>query len=130
MVAKFIYENIIIWFDCSKEFVNNRSTHFINSIIKYLIDKYLIKHRKFSSYHPRANGQIEKTNGMLCKIITKIIKALIVIGMEDFQKLYGQIALLMKPQVKPLHLNMSMDKKLIFPLSWNYYLYGLLWISN
>jgi len=36
--------------------------------------KNLIKHRKTSPYHPRANGQTEKTNGILCKIITKTVQ--------------------------------------------------------
>jgi hypothetical protein len=36
----------------------------------------LIKHRKTSPYHPRANGQTEKTNGILCKILTKTIAGL------------------------------------------------------
>ena len=34
----------------------------------------MIKHRKSTSYHPRANGQTEKTNGILCKIITKTVQ--------------------------------------------------------
>ena len=74
IVAKFIYEYIIICFGCPKELVSDRGTHFINSTIKHLTNKYLIKHRKSSLYHPRTNGQIEKTNGILYKIITKTVQ--------------------------------------------------------
>ena len=113
IVAKFIYENIIICFGCPKELVSDRGTHFINSTIKYLTNKYLIKHCKSSLYHPRTNGLIEKTNG-LCKIITKTIqgsnndwnerlsKALwtnctaykVTIKHTPFQLVYGQEAIL------------------------------------
>ena len=54
--------------------VSDRGTHFINSSIKHLTNKYLIKHCKSSPYHPRAIGQTEKTNGILCKIITKSVQ--------------------------------------------------------
>ena len=72
-VAKFLYENIITRFGCPKELVSDRGTHFINNTIEALTDKYEIKHRKTTPYHPRANGQTEKTNGILYKIITKTI---------------------------------------------------------
>jgi transposase InsO family protein len=61
-------------FGCPKELVNDRGTHFINKIIEQLTTKYLIKHRKSTPCHPRANGQTKKTNGILCKIITKTVQ--------------------------------------------------------
>ena len=73
-VAKFIYENIITRFGCPKELVSDRGTHFVNDIIEQLTNKFLIKHRNTTPYHPRANGQTEKTNGILCKIITKTVQ--------------------------------------------------------
>ena len=72
-VAKFIYEHIITRFGCPKEIVSDRGTHFINDTIEKMLQKYFIKHRKSSPYHPRANGQTEKSNGILCKIITKTL---------------------------------------------------------
>ena len=73
-IAKFIYENIITGFGCPKELVSDRGTHFLNDIIEQLTNKFLIKHRKTTPYHPRANGQTEKTNGILYKIITKTVQ--------------------------------------------------------
>ena len=75
-VARFLYENIITRFGCPKELVTDRGTHFLNATITALTDKYLIKHRKTSPYHPQANGQTEKTNGLLCKILTKTVSRL------------------------------------------------------
>jgi hypothetical protein len=75
IVAKFLYENIISWFGCPKELISDRGIYFLNSTIEALTNKYLIKHRKTSPYHPRANGQTEKTNGLLCQILTKTISS-------------------------------------------------------
>ena len=72
-VATFLYENIITRFGCPRELVSDRGTHFINATIAALTAKYEITHRKTTPYHPRANGQTEKTNGILCKILTKTI---------------------------------------------------------
>jgi len=73
-VAKFIYENIIIRFGCPKEIISDRGTDFVNKTIEKLLNKYFIKHRKSTPYHPQANGQTEKINDILCKIITKTIQ--------------------------------------------------------
>lgn len=74
IVAKFIYENIIIQFGYSKELISNKKIHFINKTIKNLLNKYFIKHRKSTPYHPCTNEQTKKINGILCKIITKIVQ--------------------------------------------------------
>jgi transposase InsO family protein len=75
IVAKFLYENIISQFGCPKELISDRNTHFLNSTIEALTNKYLIKHRKTSPHHSKANGQTEKTNGLLCQILTKTISS-------------------------------------------------------
>ena len=65
IIAKFIYENIITRFGCPKELVSDRGTHFLNDIIEQLTNKFLIKRWKTTPYHPWANGQTEKTNGIV-----------------------------------------------------------------
>ena len=72
-IATFLYENIIIRFGCPKELVSDCGIHFINNTIAALIAKYEIKYNKTTPYHPCANGQTKKTNGILCKILTKTI---------------------------------------------------------
>jgi hypothetical protein len=73
-VAKFLKTNIFSRFGCPRELISDRGTHFVNDVIELLTDKYKIKHRLTTPYHPRANGQTEKTNGILCKIITKTVQ--------------------------------------------------------
>ena len=74
VVAKFLKENIFSRFGCPRELVSDRGTHFVNDVIMELTNKYKIKHCLTTPYHPRANGQTEKTNGILCKIITKTMQ--------------------------------------------------------
>jgi hypothetical protein len=54
-IAHFLYENIIFRFECSKELISDRDTHFLNETIVELTNNFLVKHRKISPYHPRAN---------------------------------------------------------------------------
>ena len=72
-MARFLYENILSRYGCPKELISDRGTHFLNETIELLAKNFFIKHRKTSPYHPRANGQTEKINGILCKILTKTI---------------------------------------------------------
>ena len=39
-----------------------------------IAEKYKIKHRKSTPYHPQANGQVESTNKTLEGIITKTVQ--------------------------------------------------------
>ena len=72
-IAKFVYKNIIARFNCPKELMSDRGIHFPNDTISQLSSKHLIKHRRSRPYYPRINGQTEKTNAILYKIITKIV---------------------------------------------------------
>lgn len=74
-VALFLYENIITRFGSPLELVSDRGTHFVNQIIEELSDLYKIRHRKSTPYYPRANGQVEVTNRILCSILTKTVAA-------------------------------------------------------
>ena len=111
--------------------VSDRGTHFINSTIEALTAKYEIKHRKTTPYHPRANGQTEKTNGILCKILTKTISGAgndwdtklfaalwayrtaykVTTNATPFQLVYGQEAIL-PIELEIPSLRVAMDERL------------------
>jgi hypothetical protein len=40
-----------------------------------LTTKYLIKHRKTTPYNPKANGLTERANGIVGKILNKMVSA-------------------------------------------------------
>jgi hypothetical protein len=46
--------------------------HFVNEIIQFLLKKFLIGHRKSTTYHPQENGVVESLNKTLQKGLTKI----------------------------------------------------------
>ena len=75
VTSRFIFDNIITRYGCPLELVSDRGTHFLNATIEHLTTVYLIKHRKTTPYNPKANGLTERANGLLCKILTKIVAA-------------------------------------------------------
>ena len=53
--------------------MSDRGTHFINEVIHYLLDEFMVIHKKSALYHPQANGQAESSNKILCTVLTKIV---------------------------------------------------------
>jgi hypothetical protein len=73
--ASFLFEEIMMRFGHPLEIVSDRGTHFLNDVIMDLTDKYLIKHRKTTPYNPKANGLTERANGIIGKILNKVVSA-------------------------------------------------------
>ena len=57
------------------ELVSDRGKHFLNDVIIKITSKYLIKHRKTTPYNPKANGLMERANGIIGKILNKMVSA-------------------------------------------------------
>jgi transposase InsO family protein len=53
--------------------VSDRGLHFLNDTILELTSIFFIKHRKSTSYNPKANGSIERANRIMVNILNKII---------------------------------------------------------
>ena len=66
-VSKFIYQKIICEHECSEVLQSDQKTHFVNRVIEDLIEKFRIKHRLSSPYHPQTNGLVERFNQTLCE---------------------------------------------------------------
>jgi hypothetical protein len=56
-VVGFLHEEIFTRFRIPWEIVTDGGTQFTSRLIKDLMDKYKIKHRVTTPYHPQANGQ-------------------------------------------------------------------------
>eukprot|EP00253_Pinus_taeda_P011052 PITA_11052 len=56
-----------------REIVTDQGSQFTSKLMEKLMEEYKIKHRKSTPYHPQANGQVESTNKVLERILTKTI---------------------------------------------------------
>ncbi len=55
VTTKFIYDHILIQFGCPLIVVTNQGTHFINDVIRYLINHFILKHTNSTIYYPQGN---------------------------------------------------------------------------
>ncbi|CAM6082357.1 unnamed protein product [Calypogeia fissa] len=69
----FLFEQIFTRFGPPLELVSDRGTHFLNGTVEKLTEKYRVKHRKTTPYHPKCNGLTEMANGIISKILNKIV---------------------------------------------------------
>ncbi len=71
-VSKFIYEKIICEHGCPQVLQSDRGTHFVNRVIQDLSEKFRIKHRLSTPYHPQTNGLVERFNQTLCEKLARM----------------------------------------------------------
>ena len=72
-MVNFCFEKKIVRYGVQREIVTDQGTQFTSKLVKDITEKYKIKHRKSTPYHPQANGQVESTNKILEEIITKTV---------------------------------------------------------
>jgi hypothetical protein len=71
--ATFLYENVITRFGCPKILISDRGKHFLNEAIENMASLFQINHRKTTPYHPQTNGQTERVNQTLVRILRKTV---------------------------------------------------------
>ncbi|GET03434.1 DDE-type integrase/transposase/recombinase [Rhizophagus clarus] len=70
-IVSFFYEHIICRHGCPKETLTDRGTYFVNDMLNSLCDKFGVKHRLSTAYHPQTNGLVERFNRTLCETLAK-----------------------------------------------------------
>eukprot|EP00253_Pinus_taeda_P017045 PITA_17045 len=73
-VLTFLFEEIFVRFGLPRELVTDGGPRFNSHGFKDRLQKYHIKHKMTTPYHPQANGQVESTNKVIEAILTKTIK--------------------------------------------------------
>ncbi|MCO5587812.1 hypothetical protein L7F22_041764 [Adiantum nelumboides] len=73
-VSKFVLDYICRRFGTPLEILSDRGPGFRADLLDALLENLSIKHGHSTPYYPECNGLVEKTNGVLCKIITKHVK--------------------------------------------------------
>src|SRR6266498_5833897 len=76
-VSKFIYEKIICKHRCPQVLQSDRGTHFVNRVIQDFSEKFRIKHRLSTPYHPQTNSLVECFNQTLCEKLAKMVEEII-----------------------------------------------------
>jgi hypothetical protein len=73
ITTKFLYDHILTWFGYPFTILTNQGAHFINNVIHYLIDHFILKHISFTIYYPWGNGQAESTIKVFGTLLTKLV---------------------------------------------------------
>jgi transposase InsO family protein len=74
VVVAFLHGDIFTRFGIPWEIVTDGGTQFTSRLLRDLMEKYRIKHRVTTPYHPQENRQVEGTNKILETIITKNVR--------------------------------------------------------
>jgi hypothetical protein len=53
--------------------ISNGGSHFISRIFNNLLNKYGVKHKVVTPYHPQTSGQVEVSNREIKEIIEKTV---------------------------------------------------------
>ncbi|WJZ89329.1 hypothetical protein VitviT2T_008555 [Vitis vinifera] len=73
VVLKFLKKNIFSRFGVPKAIINDGGTHFCNKPFETLLDKYGVKHKVATPYHPQTSGQVELANKEIKNILMKVV---------------------------------------------------------
>ncbi|OMO98769.1 reverse transcriptase [Corchorus capsularis] len=72
-VVKFLKNNILHRFGIPRYLISDRGTHFCNKIVQALVEKYGVRHKVSTSYHPQTSGQAEVSNRQMKLILEKTV---------------------------------------------------------
>ncbi len=71
VIAKFLYDHIFTWFVCPLTIVIDQGTHFINNVLHYLLDHFILRHISSIVYYPQGNEQAKFINNFFGILFTK-----------------------------------------------------------
>ncbi|RVW46415.1 Transposon Ty3-I Gag-Pol polyprotein [Vitis vinifera] len=73
VVLKFLKENIFSRFGIPRAIISDGGSHFCNKPFSTLLQKYGVRHKVSTPYHPQTNGQAELANREIKRILTKVV---------------------------------------------------------
>ena len=50
--TKFLYEYVFTWYGLPIDIVSDQGVHFVNEVIKFLLNEFMVIHQKSAPYHP------------------------------------------------------------------------------
>ncbi|KAL4388517.1 hypothetical protein GQ457_09G015730 [Hibiscus cannabinus] len=72
-VLKFLHKNIFTRFGVPRAIISDEGTHFDNKLIAKAAQRYGIRHKIATAYHPQTNGQAEVSNREINQISEKVV---------------------------------------------------------
>lgn len=76
VVMRFLHKHVFTRFVTSRAIISDEGFHFVKKWLKWLLDKYDVKHKSATSYHPQSSGQVERINCEIKRILRKLDNAL------------------------------------------------------
>ncbi|XP_042056327.1 uncharacterized protein LOC121800904 [Salvia splendens] len=73
VVTAFVRKNIFSRFGTRRALISDGGSHFNNRWLDNILDKYGVKHRVTSPYHPQVNGQTELENREIKSFLQKTV---------------------------------------------------------
>ncbi|XP_070050435.1 uncharacterized protein [Nicotiana tomentosiformis] len=74
-VIGFLRKNIFTRFGTPRAIISDGGTHFCNQAFTKLLEKYDIRHKVSTPYHPKMSGQVEVSNREIKSVLTKTVNA-------------------------------------------------------
>ncbi|KAK9029833.1 hypothetical protein V6N11_031278 [Hibiscus sabdariffa] len=72
-VLKFLHKNIFTRFGVPRALISDEGSHFDNKLTAKALQRYGVKNRIATAYHPQTNGQAEISNREIKKILEKTV---------------------------------------------------------
>ncbi|XP_016737802.1 uncharacterized protein [Gossypium hirsutum] len=72
-VLRFLHTNIFTRFGALRALIRDEGLHFDYRIVANALNRYEVKHKIASAYHPLANGQAKISNREIKQILEKVV---------------------------------------------------------
>ncbi|KAL4303983.1 hypothetical protein GQ457_10G009550 [Hibiscus cannabinus] len=73
IVMKFLHKNIFTRFGVPRALISDEGSHFDNKLTAKALQRYVVRYRIATSYHPQTNGQAEISNREIKQILEKTV---------------------------------------------------------
>ncbi|KAG4126157.1 hypothetical protein ERO13_D10G140075v2 [Gossypium hirsutum] len=70
---RFLHKHVFTQFGTLRAIISNERSHFVNTWLKWLLDKYDVKQKVANAYHPQSNGQVKRVNREIKGILKKVV---------------------------------------------------------
>jgi hypothetical protein len=109
VIAKFLYDHIFTRFSCPLIIVIDQGTHFINNVIHYLIDHFILRHPTLLSITHKGMDKLNILTKFLVHYSRNWWMRTRITRMNTFPQFYYFTKPLSRLEMVTLHFNLFMD---------------------